>query len=232
MKIGFYGHSTSCWAEFPIYNQNSFIDKVIENYNATLVNKGVPQGSEERILFDLKKTKNLDIAIVFHSIPKFVYLPTCSRDVAITDIDRFKAFYLWRESNSNSTELAKAKQEYFSYGGIKESFEDIETFLQTFSLYKEYLYHPDLQLNRYHGAMLQIDQYLLAKRIPVLHVALEKRVPSWFTFSSGKNCPHIQELADKHYEIGLPNNVSAEGQQVVANMLIKEIDELVGDAGL
>lgn len=232
MNIGFYGHSTSCWADFPIYNQNSFIDKVIEHYSANLVSKGVPQGSEERILFELKKTKLLDLAIVFHSIPKFVYMPTCNRDVAITDIDRFKAFYLWRETDNNSTELAKAKEEYFSYGGIRESFEDIETFLQTFSLYKEYLYHPDLQSNRYYGAMIQIDQYLQAKQIPVLHVALEKRVPSWFNFTSGKNCPHIQEIADEHYEIGLPNNVSAGGQQIVADALVAEIDLLVGDAGL
>ena len=198
----------------------------VEHYRATLVNKGVPQGSQERILFDLKKTKELDLAVIFHSIPNFVFLPSCQRDLTLKELND-KAFYLWKEMSSNPTELAKAKEQYFSYGGIKETFEDIQVFMNTVALYKKFLYHPDLNMNRYIGALVQTDQFITAKKIPCIHVAIKEKLPHWFKFTSGTVDYELAELEKKYRKIQYPNNISAEGQQVFADALIKKIDELL-----
>jgi hypothetical protein len=225
MKIGFYGHSTASWANFVVANQKSFIDIVIEHYNAVLVNKGVPQGSQERILFDLKKTKDIDVAIIFHSVPNYIFLPSCQRDITLKELED-KAFYLWKDVTDDGTELAKAKEKYFSYGGIKETFEDIEVFIDTMSLYKKFLYHPDLIMNRYIGALVQIDQYITAKQIPCIHVASKEKLPNWFKFTSGVVAREIPLLEKKYWKIQFPNNISSEGQQVLADILIQKIDQL------
>ena len=227
MKIGFYGHSAACWAGYPVNGQLSFIDMICEHYQATLVNKGVPQGSQERILFQLKKTKEIDLAVIFHSIPGFVYLPSCQRDLSLAEIND-KAFYLWKEVTEDSTDFAKAKEKYFSYGGIKETFQDIEIFIDTMLLYKKFLYHPDLNKNRYFGALVQTDQFITTKKIPCIHVIVEKHIPIWFKFTSGMLSYDIPKIEKKYYDMHWPNNISAEGQQVLSNTFIKKIDQLLG----
>ncbi len=217
-RIGFYGHSASCWANAPMHDQISFIDMIIERGGYFLANKGVPQGSQERILFELKKTKNLDIAVIFHSIPQYVFLPTAKRDVDINDIDRRKCTYLWKEQQDRD-EMQSMRDEYFSYGGIKEAFSDIESFIATFASYREYLHHPDLQMNRFNGALVQIDQYLAHMKIPSIHIYSTRHIPSWFNFTSGIPRPDINDLCMSHYKLGYPNNINAEGQSVIADAL-------------
>ena len=225
MNIGFYGHSAACWAEFPIYGHISFIDIVVKHFGAKLVNKGTPQGSEERVLFELKKTKQIDLAVILHSHSNFMFLPSCQRDITLKELND-KAAYMWREIKENSTELAKAKERYFSYGGIKETFADIETFLQTIALYKEYLHHPDLAMNRYTGALVQIDQYITSKNIPCIHVPIPNKIPSWFNFTSGLVDYELYDFIESRREEGFPNNISVKGQTEVANILIDHINQM------
>jgi hypothetical protein len=226
MRIGFYGHSTASWSGFPIDGVNSFIDKIIETHNAILVNSGVPQGSEERVLFELKKTKNIDLAIIFHSSPSYVFLPKCARDVSIYDAGIRKAARLW-DQNPTQEAIEATKEKYFSYGNIKEVFEDIETFVSTMTLNQEYLYHPDLQMNRFIGALVQIDQYLVAKKIPAIHIYSENHIPSWFSFNSGIIANDVQILINTYNKSGFPNNLSAEGQQMIAFHLSRHINTLL-----
>ena len=88
MNIGFYGHSAASWYG----NPKSFIDQVKERLNCNIVNVGVAQGSEERVLFDLKKTKKLDIAIIFHQHgPRYMFLPKCNRDITVDTIPENKS---------------------------------------------------------------------------------------------------------------------------------------------
>lgn len=227
MNIGFYGHSSACWANFPIYDEVSFIDNVVKHYNATLVNQGVPQGSQERILFELKKTKKLDVAVIFHSSPRFIFVPKCSRDVDITDVGDRKAFYLWRDKGQDEHELVSVKEDYFNYGGIKETFEDAERFVNTFGLYHEYLYHPDLQMNRFYGALAQVDQYITHHKIPTIHVCNNKHIPAWFKFSNGIIATDVDDSCKAHYKPGYPNNISLEGQKVITDQLISHIGSLL-----
>lgn len=229
MNIGFYGHSAACWAGFPVKGAHSFIDMIVEKYDATLVNIGVPQGSEERILFELKKTKKLDLAIIFHSTPTYVFLPKCARDVAVNDAGIRKAAKLWDQTPTQEA-IETLKEDYFAYGRIKEVFGDIETFVSTMSLYQEYLYHPDLHLNRFTGALVQIDQYLEARKIPAIHVFAKNQIPNWFSFKSGMIAPDIQDLTNTTYrELGLPNNISVEGQQMTFFHLCRHIETLLNE---
>jgi hypothetical protein len=263
----------------------SYITKIKNLYNANIVNFGVAQGSEERILFELKKTKKLDLAIIFHSAPDFMFVPSQPRDYCTFDKDNLLAkvpsgkvrdwFELngyvnipeelcsWWEAipNSASFELLKqfgiapqmetdnlsemdnlrnstAFNEWCSDNNemIREilkqkvpSQQEVQYWLDTFDvleLNKKYLYHHDLQMNRYYGALIQIDQYLTAKNIPAVH-CLGKPFwyPSWFKFSSGVTDSEIYKL--QHEITGYyasfkesENNMSIEGNQIAFDCML------------
>jgi hypothetical protein len=86
MNIGIYGHSISMYEEA---DSDHFITLLKNHYNAKIVNTGVAQCSEERILFELKKTKNLDLAIIVHSAPYNIFVPSWNRDISNVDKDSF-----------------------------------------------------------------------------------------------------------------------------------------------
>lgn len=175
MNIGFYGHSNCAYR-----SNDSFLDLVADHFNATVVNTGVKQGSEERILFELKKSKNLDVAVIFHCQSSSLFLPECDRDIDLKSFDFAKAENLFQNSQLDS-EFTKTHQPKF-----REVFKTDDTFFNVVCNYKEYLHHPDLMMNRYYGALIQIDQYLSSRDIFAIHI-LEKKlpIPAWFKFSSG-----------------------------------------------
>jgi hypothetical protein len=260
VKIGFYGHSAASWAKIPVQGNVSFIDIIIEKYNAELVNVGVPEGSEERVLFELKKTKEIDLAIIFHAGPGCIFLPSCKRDIWVGANPLNKAINIWKNKTNNQLAAEKAKDAihyaedaeelsalnaFFQksnsgpLGSLTTVFPDIDTFINTMALQREYLYHPDLEMNRTNGALIQIDQYITAMKIPAIHVYNTQRIPPWFKFTSGIEAPDIQELVFNTRpptvtgrqrlpsEAWLPNNISPEGQLLIADALIEKIDILV-----
>ena len=224
MNFGFYGDSKACWAKNPIHGTISFIDKICKHFKSNLVNVGVPQGSEERALTELKSTKKVDVAFIFHSRSSRFYIPQANRDIDIRDFNSFfadtKAKYIWENQK-------KIQDEFFDYGGIKEKFVSLEDFINTLSLYKKYLHDPDVHQNRWYGALIQIDQFLTSKKIPAIHVIRKDLLPPWFKFNSGIVSYSIDELFDEHHKIGLPNNVSIEGQDIIANALIPQVNALL-----
>jgi len=228
MKIGFYGDSKACWAKFPIYDDISFIDIVCEHYQAKLINKGVPQGSEERILKELKKSKEPDMVVIFHSQSSRFYLPQTDRDIDVRDFNKFfddrKANYIWKAGEKNRDSAS----EFFDYGQIKDKFKDLDEFIATISLYKKHLYDADVHLNRYYGSLVQIDQFLTHKKIPSIHVIDPNAMPSWFKFQSGETATDLFRLSEDNFELGtFPNNISKKGQQRIAKILISKIDNLL-----
>jgi hypothetical protein len=84
MNIGIYGNSICEWNRVQDF---SFIKKLEDFYSANIIHTGTTMCSEERILFDLKKTKNLDLAIIFHAKAKWIYIPSWHRD--IESLDRY-----------------------------------------------------------------------------------------------------------------------------------------------
>jgi hypothetical protein len=282
MNIGLYGHSIASWQRQDTW---SYITKIKNLYNANIVNFGVAQCSEERILFELKKTKKLDLAIIFHSNPDFMFVPSQPRDYCTFDRDNLLAkvpsgkvrdwFKLngyvnipdvycdWWEAipNSASFELLKqfditpqmyeenltemnnlrnstAFNEWCNDNNkmirdlIKQkvpSEQEVQYWLDMFDLLelnKKYLYHHDLQMNRYYGALIQIDQYLKARNIPAVH-CLGKPFwyPSWFKFSSGITNSEIfklqHEITGHHASFKeSENSMSIEGNQMAFDLLL------------
>ena len=201
MNIGFYGHSNIAYT-----GEHSYLNIVAEHFNANIACKGVKQGSEERILFDLKKTKRLNFAIVVHSHPSCIFLPGCDRDISLTRVNHERIDYL----------SARDK-------GFMEAFETTERFREVMEMYKQYFYHPDLFVNRYLGAAQQIVHYLESQSIPSIHIIKSEQFPSWFSFGPGiVNANDIANDFDT-YEQKQPffyNCISAVGNQVVADKLI------------
>jgi len=297
MNIGFYGHSMAQWSRQQDF---SYITKIRDHFNANIVNHGVGMGSEERILFDLKKTKKLDLAIILHSSPDFFFVPSENRDFCTVDRDnliekvssgRAKDWFkkhgfenvpeemcefwekipnmpcfeilkdfgiapnFWEDdiSNYNKNEKnAKARQVFDDWANgnsdavkelIKEHKElsnEVEYFLGLFDaleLMKKYLYHHDLQMNRYYGALMQIDQYLKFKNIPVVHcLGKSYWYPKWFKFETGVCDSEIYKLQHEvtgyyAYAVDSENNMNEEGNQIAFDMimpLIKQAMEKVG----
>lgn len=227
MNIGFYGPSTVCWHNST--NNTSFIDQISKHFAAQVVNVGVPQGSEERILFDLKKTRKLDIAVIFHTLPRYIFLPMCDRDVSLDCVKPRKAQLLWTESDPRKVpDLEKFKHEFFRYGGIAEKFTTVEEFVEAMGIMREYFYHPDLQTNRYQGAMLAIDSYLASLDIPVFHAVVPAHTPQWLMPKSGTV---NTELSGWNWTLvnnqnpHNPNNLTAEQNTQIAHILIDWIDK-------
>lgn len=226
MNIGFYGHSAASWYG----NSISFIDRVKTQLDCNIVNIGVAQGCEERILFDLKKTKKLDIAVIFHQRgPKYMFLPKCNRDLSMDSVPENKAKILWSESGDiDDNNIEHFESEFFSYGKIKEVFQTPENFIQSMKTYKEYFYHPDLQRNRFESATYMVDAYCLARVPKVIHISDYdyKLVMPWFSFKSGIIADDIQQLVNDNYIGGnpsLPNNITIEGNKLVADKIIETI---------
>ena len=212
-RIGFFGHSNCAYR-----SSESLVDLLANFLESDIVNIGVRQGSEERILYELKKTKDLDLAVIFHSEPQYIFLPGCDRDVGINNVNEFRAEYMFKDWTTDFSKQHHAK--------FLEKFKNSELFVNAVSILREYFYHPDLQMNRFIGSLLQIDHYVQAKNIPVIHVIKEQILPQWFKFSSGVVDFEIMKLVDSN---AVPrgkwfvNCVTAQGNELI----FKKLKELV-----
>lgn len=208
-SIGFYGHSNCAYR-----SDYSFIDLIAQHYNADIVNIGVRQGSEERILYELKKTKRLDLAIIFHSHPNLLFLPHCDRDIYINSITQQRVDYLFRNFDSDNPPK------------FIQKFKNQETFLSAYETYRQYFYLPELQQNRYYGSLIQIDQYLTYKNIKAIHVINQEQMPNWFKFQSGLVDSSILSFVKDHQDINKSNLYSEKGNRIVYERLTELVEEL------
>ena len=179
MKIGFYGHSYCAFK-----SEESFLNIFAKKINAEILNTGVRQGSEERILYELKKTKNLDLAIIFHSYPSYLFLPGSDRDFDLKGVINRHAENIWQ---SFEIEKISSGWDYHleNHKQFIDKFKNLENFVIALNNYKEYFYDPDLQLNRFYGSLIQIDQYLKNKNLLSIHIVEKNYLPNWFKFTSG-----------------------------------------------
>lgn len=230
LRIGFYGPSTVCWVNSE--NSVSFIDQIRDHFDAQIVNVGVPQGSAERILFELKKTKHLDIAIVFHTVPRYVFVPKCSRDLSLDCVKPRRAGLLWTESNPRLVpNQQQFEHEFLRYGGIADVFDSTENFVDAMTTMREYFYHPDLQLNRYQGAMLAIDSYLSSLQIPVFQSIVPKYTPQWLMPSTGTIDHELSGwiwVTETKQNPQTPNNLTPDQNRRMAARLIEWIKQQRG----
>ena len=224
MKIGFYGHSSVSLHGDP----RSLIDQVEQHFSAEIVHTGKPQCSEERIYHDLKKTRGIpDIALIFHGVPKFSFIPSCNRDLSLKKVPTTKVKYLWNEKEEHWGEAAgtptseEFEQDFFGRGDlnlprdeyygpgkrIKEVFGDQETFVNAMSIYKEYFWTPELYQNRWDCAMLGIDEFCSTQIPFVIHVRRKGWMPPWYpTLKSGITSEKLNELVWQNKPFHPPYN--------------------------
>lgn len=273
MNIGIYGHSIAMYDKD---QEGHFINLLRNHLDATIVHSGIVQCSEERILFNLKKTKKLDLAVIFHSSPHYMFVPAWNRDISTIDKDFFTRKVTvrdWVESigtheseidesvewfeqvpNNSIIELIKTLDieldnysevvsKWFDgdYKDLKQLFlENVrhakrdETFFSemfdALILYKKYMSHPDLSMNRFYGAMLQIDSYLKYKKIPCIHfLDREKWYPVWHTFESGpvnRDLTKIR-LENSNHLVGYDqsaNGISTEGNYIIFKEILNMLN--------
>jgi hypothetical protein len=282
MKIGIYGHSFMSWER---KQEFSFISLLRDHFDATILSYGVPQSSEERILFDIKKSKKIDLAIIAHARPDYHFVPSLRRDFDTFDRDSLikkiptgkakdwfkfhgfedvpEQFCKFWESIPNQPCYSILKEldlapEFFEdsitnfsgsafdafinndYSAVKSEIskkmnlenltEDYLELFEAFRLYKKYMYDHDMQMSRYYGALIQIDMYLAAKKIPVVHILDKKEwIPKWFNFTSGVQ---TMDLLKYQHELGgywVPysesdNSVNLEGNKIVFEKLLDLIN--------
>jgi len=169
-RLGFYGHSicTENHASLGSY-QHMLVNRFP---TLEIVNVGSGNCSEERIFYELKKTKDLDIAVIFHSRPS-IFIPNSNRDIHTTHRElKDTVDYQWNH-------LIISNQ-------LRKVFPDSQTMFNTLDLYLSYLSNPDLEKNRFESALLAIDNYCLSGKVKhVIHVPSRRYIPPWFSFSSG-----------------------------------------------
>lgn len=230
MRIGFYGHSAASLYGDP----QSFIDIVQKHFNAEIVNIGVRQGSQERIYYDLKKTfGKVDVAIIFHAVIGYSFIPGCNRDLSFAQVPSNKAKHLWREDSSNTEPVTPESFTNDFLGPkakIKDKFGDIDTFVSAMSIYKEYFWDSELSKNRWECSLLGIDEFC-SKNIPLtIHSMSLQRMPKWYpTFKSGIHSERLDNITlmskpiRNPNQVYLSNNLSVAENQMMAMEIIKLI---------
>lgn len=236
MNIQFFGHSiTNTSKDFPI---KTFVDLVLEKYQATCQShpRGVSLCSEERILYDLKKVKDIDVAVIFHTNEDFYFCLTNPRDFNLMNPDEME-----RQFNDEFYGLKLERTKDKAWDNCADdliSGPDLKKFTAE---HQRLMLSKDLMRNRYFGALIQIDQYCTSRSIPVIHCPLDKKsIPNWFNFTSGivdydlndynyKNIHLPTSIEPNPHYVGYQksdNAISEEGNILIAEKLFEYIDQL------
>lgn len=239
LKIGFFGHSIAQTDSDP--NSNDYIQQLIKKYDAELCGAGTAQCSEERILFQLKKTKDIDIAVIYHANPKFVFIPSLHRDVSISTKVEDKFDY---ELEKNQNLLDDGIYEnaviflnsFISRETITFNKELLDELTKAIWYNKRYMSHPDLVRNRYFGALMHIDSFVKNRNIKVIHAIdpehSRESIPSWFNFSSGIIDNELQTFQHrkKGFQVSYGescNGINEAGNKLMIDILSNHFDRLL-----
>lgn len=225
MKINFFGNSL-CAPN----NTNKFptwLDRVVEKYSADRDYLGIACCSEERILFNLKKAGDFDLAIIMHGNPNFIFCPTLEKD--------FHKDPGWAGIHLEDRELKYSPNGYndmLTAVNEKITLPSSET-KNLVEIYQKYFFTPETNRNRFYGALIQIEQYLNFKKIPAIHCPQHQHdIPKWFTFNSG---PALYDIASMQHDSSpyscsynkSANAVTEEGNQIIFEKIDLEIQKLI-----
>lgn len=244
MNLYVFGHSIT-WRK-PVFNKtmpNTFVDILFEKYNVPEYDHAYtyPYCSTERILYFLKKIKQIDVAIIFYGLPEFFFAPSLDKDfILINEKDYYWDDPLWEKLNTYPSVIEDRPITPYEWKIKRNSILNQKNhitnkeFKSKYYDYLKYFHTVDLCRNRHYGALTQIDQYVNYKKIPVIHCPLPKTLPTWFNFTSG-----IVDTELYNYEFThsckhtlVKNAITEKGNQLIAEKLISYIDKLVEDNGI
>ena len=190
MKLGIFGSSIMGISNphNKTRTQKTIADLLLEKYDMDTqieLCHGIPRCSEERILFYLKKSKHLDVAVIVHSRPEDVFFPCLDHDFKHANYGSDQRDYhksINHHINRYKLNSGKTPMTHEGDGAEGILYDD---YIKLVDFYRENFYHLDLQRNRFMGALIQIDQYLTYKKIPAVHFVYKNQIPKWFSFTSG-----------------------------------------------
>lgn len=228
LNIKFFGNSITSEASKP-HHFPTFVQTVMSHYNCIDTNdvcRGVARCSEERILFYLKKTKKIDVAVIFHGMPHAEFCVSSVDDFKHGTMDYEEIELLTNEGINRmfytdvQQKLPTCKSDATVNSTPAETYEKLKN-------HNEMFYHIDLQKNRYNGALIQIDQYLTYKNIKAVHFT-NRMLPAWFKFTSGiVNTEFGEYQYSPTYGCSYAksaNAITEEGNKIISDALISYID--------
>lgn len=187
MIVKIFGNSITNHKRFN-HQPLTFVDIIERRYNSRVdidtIYRSRARCSEERILYFLKKFKKIDVAIIFHAYPTHEFCPGCTDDFDHGTVDDEDLEYMTnnnikRHFFENVTEKIPMRSDLTTH-----TYDAITT-KNILDSHRRFHYNIDLQMNRYQGALVLIDQYLTAKSIKAIHCIHKEYMPTWFKFSSG-----------------------------------------------
>lgn len=189
MRLGIFGSSIIGLSDSDsVRKQKTISDLLAEKYEIDQqmdLCHGIARCSEERILFYLKKSRSLDVAVIFHSRPEDVFFPCLDHDFKHANYrPEHRDYHKSINHHVNRYKLDGGKTPMIREGDGSE-YIPYDEYMALVDFYRENFYHLDLQRNRFMGALIQIDQYLTYKKIPTVHFVYENQIPKWFSFTSG-----------------------------------------------
>jgi len=226
-NIGFFGHSIVYANKHTKGQTKVFVDQISERFDGIAFNFGSILCSQERILYQLKTNGNsLDIAVIFHSLPQFYFAPRIpNRDFrSVNPLEFHEKINTIRDFNVEAeieNQIADQIAPLFLIGTNIDRMD----FIESLKYYNKYFYDFNLQMNRYQGALVLLDQYLTYKKIPVVH-SIPKNdniIPKWFKFNSGIVESKFQSFQYNQYRENdamiSSNNINQEGNNIIASEL-------------
>ena len=228
LKLQIFGYSLTNSFYKPEIHENqgqgpkTFVDLLHDRFDTTSDPslRGIPMCSEERILYNLKKTKEIDVAIIIHSQPVFWFFFLDKRDLRVMNEADLTDFFNVTAKNRRGSFTSLYNDE------LPLSLREVKKIVK---FQQDYMLSPDLIRNRYLGALIQIDQYCTAKKIPVIHCVKPEEIPNWFKFSSGIVDTDLKKIATEHfagYNISV-NSISDDGNRIIADKLEEYILSLI-----
>lgn len=235
MTLHIIGHSTTIgrntFHNFSELDKNlpaTFSDMLYEKYKEkfNVVVHSYRQCSEERILQIVRTIKSInDIVIIFHSHPSFVYFPSLNRDIGcIDDLE-----YLQSLEDFCYYNYCKPGKPFDPNDKLSRPISGSE-FVKIYRTVMNYTMSTDAYKRRFNGALLQIDQLLTVRKIPVIHCPMAKTLPDWFNFSSGIIDNELGIIDCSKHNIGYQRSLNAidnEGNTIIFNKLSEYIDNWI-----
>jgi|688.fasta_scaffold384287_1 hypothetical protein len=223
MTIGHHCHESQSNRNLPTTFSDMLIEKYRDQFDVQV--HSYRQCSEERILQIVRTIKSpIDKVIIFHSHPSFVYFPSFDRDIGcIDDIEYIQSLDIVCYYN-----YCKPGKPFDPNDKLSRPISGSE-FVQIYKTVMNYTVSADVSQKRFNGAILQIDQLLTVRKIPVIHCPMAKTLPVWFNFSSGITDNELSIIDSGKHNIGYQRSLNAidnEGNTIIFNKLSEYIDNL------
>jgi hypothetical protein len=225
LHIAAFGHSIALRGKSS-HTVKPWINILADKPNLKIVNSGVILCSIERILWQLKQHKRIDLAILFYGDPSFYFTPNFpNRDFKYFSEEKFD------DKASTFTGMDQV-QDQLHESFLKGTHINKEEFLAALKVYNKWFFDHTLQRNRATGAIMQIDQYLKHRQIPAIHCPSKRDwnfLPPWFEFQTGIVDYSIPEFQYNHYRendgLVSPNHINQEGNEIIAEKILSMMPE-------